>query len=181
MGRLGFIHGKLDIKLLILYLLARLSAPIDFTTLTDLCLCDDGVDYFLFAEAVPELVESGHICRQDDGYAITDKGRRAGADGESSLSPVIRQRCDVRMAPLIAAMRRSAEVRGQVDPMGQAGFQVRLELGQPESVTFSMSLLAPTQESAQRILQRFHDHPDQVYNGVLKVLLPDNPQKGGSA
>ena len=59
MARYGFIHDKLDIKFLILYLMARVVAPIDFPTLTDLTMCDGGVDYFEFAEAVNELVETG--------------------------------------------------------------------------------------------------------------------------
>ena len=52
----GFIHGKLDIKLLVLYLTSRLAGPVDFATLTDLAMCDDGVDYFVYAEAVSELM-----------------------------------------------------------------------------------------------------------------------------
>ena len=39
----GFIHDKLDIKLLVLYILDRAAAPIDFATLTDLSMCDGGV------------------------------------------------------------------------------------------------------------------------------------------
>ena len=38
----GFIHGKLDIKLLVLYLTSRLAGPVDFATLTDLAMCDEG-------------------------------------------------------------------------------------------------------------------------------------------
>ena len=60
----GFIHGKLDIKLLVLYLTSRLAGPVDFATLTDLAMCDDGVDYFVYAEAVSELVDSGHITQK---------------------------------------------------------------------------------------------------------------------
>ena len=98
----GFIHDKLDIKLLVLYILDRAADSIDFATLTDLAMCDSGVDYFQFAEAVSELANSGHLEQQGDLYAITGKGRRACAAGESSLSPVIRQRCDRRLAPLEA-------------------------------------------------------------------------------
>ena len=86
MARPGFIHGKLDIKLLILYLMARVAAPIDFATLTDLSLCDDGVDYFLFAEAVPELVDSAHLSREGELYSITEKGRNALDDERRLIS-----------------------------------------------------------------------------------------------
>ena len=117
----GFIHDKLDIKLLVLYIMDHVSAPIDFDTLTDLAMCDSGVDYFQFAEAVSELTGSGHLEQQEDVYAVTDRGRRAGAAGESSLSPVIRQRCDRRLAPLNQALKRKAQVRAQVEeqPLGR--------------------------------------------------------------
>ena len=40
MPRYGFIHDKLDIKFLLLYILSRADAPLDFSTLTDLTMID---------------------------------------------------------------------------------------------------------------------------------------------
>ena len=172
----GFIHGKLDIKLLVLYLTSRLAGPVDFTTLTDLALCDDGVDYFVYAEAVSELVASGHLAQQGQDYTITDKGRRNIAAGESSLSPVIRTRCDRRLAPLNNAIRRRAQVRSQVRQAGDS-WQVQLALDDGEESLFSLSLWAPGQDSAQAMADRFQAHPEQVYNGILGVLLADGKEQ----
>ena len=166
----GFIHDKLDIKLLVLYLMDRAAAPIDFATLTDLALCDQGVDYFQYAEAVSELTDSGHLDQRGELYAITDKGRRACAAGESSLSPVVRRRCDRRLGPLNQALKRRAQVRAGVEEVSQ-GFQVRLSMDDDQGSLFSLTLLAPTREDAQRIADGFQEHPDRVYNGLLGVLL----------
>ena len=46
MDRLGFIHEKFDIKILILFVLRRLPAPVSFEELSELVLIDDGFDYF---------------------------------------------------------------------------------------------------------------------------------------
>ena len=135
----GFIHDKLDIKLLVLYIMDRAAAPIDFATLTDLALCDEGVDYFQYAE-------------------------------ESSLSPVVRQRCGQRLAPLNQALKRKAQVRARVEEAPQ-GFHVRLSMDDDQGSLFALTLLAPTREDAQRIADGFLDHPDRVYNGLLGVLL----------
>lgn len=179
MARFGFIHSKLDIKLLILYILTRVAAPIDFATLTDLVMCDDGVDYFEFAEAVSELLDTGHLVREGEFYAPTDKGRRNCADGESSLSPVIRQRCDQRLAPFNAALKRKAQVRSQVDPSPDGTFYtVRLMLDDDRDNLFTLSLLTATREEGEDIAQRFTQHPDRIYNGVLGVLLNDPEQRG---
>ena len=176
MARFGFIHDKLDIKLLVLYIMDRVAAPIDFATLTDLSMCDSGVDYFQFAEAVSELVDSGHLTQDGEFYAVTDKGRRACSAGESSLSPVLRQRCDQRLAPLNQALKRKAQVRAELRPQ-PLGYDVCLAMDDDQGSLFSLTLLAPSQEEGQRIADHFLQHPDRIYNGILGVLLPDQDKE----
>lgn len=171
MARFGFIHDKLDIKLLVLYIMDRVASPIDFATLTDLAMCDNGVDYFQFAEAAAELLESGHLTRDGELYAVTGKGRRACAAGESSLSSVIRRRCDQRLIPLNQALKRKAQIRAEVRPQA-GGYDVCLMMDDDQGSLFSLTLLAPSQEDGQRIADWFLQHPDRIYNGILGVLLP---------
>ena len=185
MARYGFIHDKLDIKLLVLYIMDRVAAPISFTTLTDLAMCDSGVDYFQFAESVAELVKSGHLALDGEHYAITDKGRRVCAAGESSLSPVVRRRCDRNLVPLNQELKRKAQIRAEVRPQ-PSGYDVCLMMDDDQGNVFSLTLLAPSQEDGQRIADRFLRHPDRIYNGILGVLLaePDKEHHtadGGSA
>jgi hypothetical protein len=170
----GFIHSKLDIKLLVLYLTSRLAGPVDFATLTDLTLCDDGADYFQVAEVISELVESGHLTLSGELYQITDKGRRNIADGESSLSPVIRKRCDQRLAPLNNAIKRSAQVRTEMRQTQENSWQVRLMLDDESDNLFSLSLLAPSEETGKRIADGFRTHPERIYNGILGILLDEH-------
>ena len=46
----GFIHEKLEIKVLILFILRRLPEPILLDDLIELAMCDDGISYFEFME-----------------------------------------------------------------------------------------------------------------------------------
>lgn len=170
----GFIHSKLDIKLLILYLVSRFAGPVDFSTLTDLAMCDDGVDYFQYAEAVSELVSSGHLELDDDMYAITDKGRRNISAGESSLSPVIRKRCDQRLIPLNNAIQRKAQVQALLEDGKDGGCTVRLKLADKDAPIFELSLWAPSPEAGHQITDKFRAHPERIYNGILGVLLSDD-------
>ena len=174
MARLGFIHSKLDTKMLTLYIMSHVAAPIDFATLTDLVMCDDSVDYFLFAEGVAELLESGHLEKKDDSYIATEKGCRSNADLESSLPSVIRRRCDQRLAPLNEALKRKAQVRSEIVPLDEGGVTVRLTLDDEQGSLFSLSLLAASQEDGAQIAKRFRDHPDRIYNGILGVLLAED-------
>ncbi len=171
MARYGFIHDKLDIKFLILYLMARVAAPIDLSDLTELAMCDGGVDYFQLAEAAAELVETGHLTLEDGRYAITEKGRRNGAACESSLPYSVKRRCSGALSRLNSVLRRNAQVRGEVAARPEGGFTVRLTLDDDSGSLLAMELFCPTQEQADRLTQGFKARPERVYNEVLSVLL----------
>ena len=55
MDNFGFIHGELDTKLLILFILRRLPRPVDGDTLTELCFCDTGVSWFEYSQCLADL------------------------------------------------------------------------------------------------------------------------------
>ena len=173
MGQFGFITDSLEIKLLILYIASRLAGPVPFEVLQDLSMCDDGVDYFLFAEGVSELLESGHAEKNEEFYIATEKGRRNCSDLESSLPSVIRKRCDQRLSPLNAALKRKSQVRSEITPLSDGSVSVKLTLDDDSSELFSLSLLAGSLEDGEDIARRFSAHPDRIYNGILGILLAD--------
>lgn len=170
MPRFGFIHDKLDIKFLILYIMARVAV-------TDLTLCDEGVDYFDFAEAVAELVDTDHLTRADDRYAITEKGKRNGGICESSLPYSVRVKCDKNVARLNGQLRRDAQVRAERILRDDGTYTLRLALDDEHGNLLTLELLAATEQQANRLADQFKTHPEQVYNGVLDVLLTDFDEK----
>ena len=92
----GFIHSKLEIKFLILYIAARVIEPIPFDVMLDLTLCDDAIDYFDFSECLADLVRTEHLTLSEDGlYAITEKGMRNSQICESSLPYSVRLRTSI--------------------------------------------------------------------------------------
>ena len=70
MEGLGFIHEKLDIKILILYILNHLPAAVDAQTLSDLVFCDNGIGYFDYADCLADLVDTAHITEEGGKYRI---------------------------------------------------------------------------------------------------------------
>lgn len=177
MPRYGFIHDKLDIKFLILFILSRAAAPLDFAALTDLTMIDEGVDYFEFAEAVSELVETAHLTLADGRYAITEKGRKNGAVCESSLPYSVRSKCSSRLAAVNAALRRDAQVRAEILPRTDGTCTLRLSLDDEDCNLLTLDLLTPSCEQAEQLSECFKARPEQVYNGVLDVLLAQADQK----
>lgn len=85
MAPIGFIQNELDLKFLVLYIMARTAGPITFLQLLELALCDAGVDYFSLTKAVEHMVETGQLSKEGDRYSITEKGVRNSQICESSL------------------------------------------------------------------------------------------------
>ncbi len=177
MPQYGFIRDKLDVKVLALYLMARAATPIDFATLTDLCMCDEGVDYFVFAQAVSELVESEHLQLEDDLYAITDKGRKNGSVWEESLPFSVRQKCDRNLSRLNARLRQEAQIRAEVLPRESGGFTVRMILDDSQGNLMTLELYSPTEEQAERQSAAFRSAPERIYRALLSSLLEDENRK----
>ena len=146
MARHGFIHDKLDIKLLILYFMSRVAAPVDFATVTGLTLCDDGIDYFLFAEALSELVGTGHLTLEKELYAITDKGRADSTACESSLPFSVKRKCIAQLAKLNGILRRNAQVRAETASRPDGGFTVRMFLDDEGGNLLTLELFCGSQE-----------------------------------
>ena len=92
MEGLGFIHEKLDIKILILYILNHLPAAVDGQTLSDLVFCDNGIGYFDYSDCLAELVDTAHITEEGGKYRITEKGSRNVNEVASSLPYSVRRR-----------------------------------------------------------------------------------------
>ena len=170
MNRHGFIHDKLDIKMLELYLLARAAGPVPPDLLADLVMRHEGAEYFDFAESTAELVESGHLQLGEKGYTITEKGRVNSQACESSLARSVRLRCEEHLAEINRILRRDAQIRGEKELREDGSVLARMRLGDGEDDLLTLELLCPSQEQADRLLLGFRARPEQVYHSVLEVL-----------
>lgn len=177
MARQGYIHDKLDLKMLELYLMARAAGPIDPDTLADLTMRHEGVEYFDFTEATAELVKSGHLSVENERYAITEKGKLNSAACESSLPYSVRRRCDEDLAPINAALRREAQVRGEKRNNADGSVTARLALDDASGNLMTLELLCPDEAQADRLISGFRARPEQVFNAVLQALTGDGEEE----
>ena len=177
MPRLGFIQSDLDLKFLVLYIMNRVAAPIPFEPLLDLCLCDEGVDYFSLTQAVGQLVETEHLTLDGTLYSITEKGRRNCLICESSLPYSVRRRCDRNLTGLNEKLRRDAQVQGDLIAHEDDTYTVRLALNDEKGVLMHLELLTPSRAQGEHLAAKFKEHPEQVYNGVRTALMDDFDEK----
>lgn len=168
----GFIHDMLDVKLLILYIMARVMYPVDLQKLYELAYQDDRLSYFDLAQAVPEMVESGHLEEVEGGrYVITEKGRETCEVTEDAVAYPVMQRAQAAIENFNRAVRRSSFVKSNIVKRESGDYTVQLWLNDEVGDLLKMELMAPTQSHARRLAKAFDENAELIYRVIMDQLL----------
>ena len=171
----GFIHDKLEIKFLILYIAARVIEPIPFETVLDLTMCDDAIDYFDFSECLNELVKTDHLTLDEEGlYAITERGIRNSKICESSLPYSVRLQCDKNITVWNRKLRRKNQVRATTEKRDNGTYTVRLCLDDDMGNMMDLKLMVVREDMAKVVSDRFKNAPEKLYGEIVKLLLEEH-------
>lgn len=174
MQRLGFIHDMMDVKVLILFVAARVGYPMTCQEVYELCYQDDCLSYFDVCTALPEMVQSGHLkLLPEERYEITEKGRQDGASLEDSIAYTVKQRAENAVARFNRQLRRSSFVKTQIIPREDGDFSVMMALDDEKGNLMTLELLAPDRRQAVRLGELFEKKAEEIYNLTMTALLDE--------
>ena len=177
MQRLGFIHDMLDVKVLSLFVMARVNYPVTSNEVYELCYQDDCLSYFDVCTAIPEMVKSGHLKElEEQKYEITDKGRADGSLTEDSIAFTVKQRAENAVAKYNRQIRRSSFVKTQVIPRDGGDYSVIMALDDEMGNLMTLELVAPDQRQAVRLGKLFEKKAEMVYNLTMAELLDEEDE-----
>ena len=177
MQRLGFIHDMLDVKVLILFVMARIGYPVTMQQIYELCYQDDCLSYFDVFTAVPEMVTSGHLMELgEDTYGITEKGKADGALTEDSIAFTVKCRAENAVSRFNRQIRRSSFVKTQIIPRESGDFSVIMALDDEVGNLRPLELRAPDQRQAGRLGKLFEKKAEAVYNLTMAELLDEEDE-----
>lgn len=171
MERLGFIHSKLEIKILILFVLNRLPRPVLLSDLTELIMCDDGIGYFDYIESLTELLKTQHISEENGYYSTTQKGVKNGTVTESSIPYSVRLKAERKTMKLSRVMKRNAMIKTDTSLREDGGYTVHLSLSDGMGDILSMEILAGSEAQAHMIEKNFHKDAEELYDDIMRLLL----------
>ena len=178
MEQRGYIHNMMDVKVLVLYIMSRVLYPVDLQKIYELAYQDDCLSYFDLAQAVPQMVDSGHL-EEVEGkrYVITEKGREACAVTEDAVAYPVMQRAQAAVDRYNRAVQRSSFVKTSVRQREGGDYSVSLSLNDEVSDLLKMELMAPTQKHAYRLAAAFSENAETIYRLIMDQLL-SQPKEG---
>ena len=170
----GFIQDMLDVKVLILFVMAKLSYPVTLQTIYELCYQDDRLSYFDVSIAVPQMVESGHLEQlADETYVITEKGREQEEVTRDSIAFPVMQRALAAVERFNREIKRQSMVRTEVIPREGGDFSVVLGLDDEKSNLMTLELMAPTQTQGRALARAFSRRAEKIFQLVMTELLEE--------
>ncbi len=173
MDNYGFVREKLDIKVLILFILKRLPAPVSQNLLTELTLIDNATNYFDYIECLSELEESGHILHTEDKYTITPKGVRNGAEMEDRVPYTVRTKALAGIERASKILERESLIRTSREEKPEGGFSVSLSLSDRFGELLHVDILAANQEQAGDMERRFRKNAESLYLRIASLLTEE--------
>lgn len=177
MDNFGFIHGELDTKILILYVLRRLPRPVDAQTLADLCSFDNGVGWFDYSDCLAGLVDTGHVEElPGERYAITEKGKVNGEAAETSIPYSVRRKADRLLEPVAEKMRRDAMIETEHEAV-KGGVSVDMKLSDGQGEILALRLLAPDEGTAEGMEAAFRADAEGIYQRIIEIFTDGMTQK----
>jgi len=170
-GNFGFIHEKIEIKILILYILRRMPAPVTFDVLTELAMCDDGISYFDFSECVAELIGTEHIRVNDNKYLLTPKGARNGEVTEKSLPYTVRCKVDNCTSTFRNRISRDEMIKTLYTANPDGSYTVALSLSDGLGDIVKMSLYSANEKQALALEKGFRKNAENIYIALMETIL----------
>jgi len=174
MQRLGFIHDMLDVKVLILFVMSKVSYPVSCQEIYELCYQDDCLSYFDVCTAIPEMVKTGHLAElAEEKYEITAKGRETESLTGDSIAFTVKQRAENAVNRFNRQIRRSSFVKTQTVPREAGDYSVVMSLDDEMGNLMTLELLAPDQRQAVRLGRLFEKKAETVYALIMAELLDE--------
>ena len=159
----GFIQDMLDVKVLILFVMAKLSYPVTLQTIYELCYQDDKLSYFDVSVAVPQMVQSGHLQQlPDDTYVITDKGREHEEITCDAIAYPVMQRALMAVQRYNTRIQRKGLIETKIEQEETGDYLAQLCLRDDAGVLMKLELAAPTLSQARTLVCAYEKQADRL-------------------
>jgi len=166
----GIVYDKIEIRMLILFVMSRLTEPVTIDIITELTMCDDDISYFDVTECIATLVETGHLSADDGKYSITVKGRRNGEILEKDLPFAVRTKAEKAAAHISAAQKRDSLIKTEISTGENGGFIVGISLSDGIGDILSMNLYVATKEHAEKVIKSFRTNAETIYHDIVDMM-----------
>ncbi len=162
-------------KLLVLYMLNRVSFPLTAAQISDFVLERDYTNFLTLQQVISELTEAGLISAQTvrnrTHLAITDEGKETLLFFENRISDGIKQDADEYLREKEFTLRNEVSVLGDYYKSTSGEYEAHLIAKEKGVNLVDITLSVPLEEMAASICDNWQKKNQEIYQYLIKQLF----------
>ncbi len=166
-------------KLIILYILDRMTFPITNTELTRFILEKEYTNYLTIQETLADLIEDNYIEVETSHnsylYRITPSGRETLSYFYTTISVAIRDDIDAYLSEKEYELREMIAVSADYYEKKKNEFIVELRIVERDSELIHLNLPVTSAEEADIICNHWKEYNSDIYAYLISTLMAGNP------
>lgn len=163
-----------EVKILLAYFLNQIDRPVTPNQLTEIATGDGIINYFLFSEAVNEMLKAGTIELQEiDGtsyYVLTEKGKDGALSFKKLVSKSVRDRIYAAGLRFFAKLKNQRDVTFEITEL-EKGYSVHCKCMDNDLLLMDMTMFAPDKGQAEYLQSKIMMNPTDFYCKVMDYII----------
>ena len=162
-------------KLIVLYMLNRVTFPITVAQISDFVLEQEYTDFLTLQQIVNELKDAGLIStetvRNRTYLTITDEGRETLRLFQMRISIADRREIDAYLYQNEFSLRNDIAVQGNYYKSVAGGYDVHLTAEEGDSFLVEITMPVPTEEMAGAMCDNWQKKNQEIYQYLVEKLF----------
>ena len=162
-------------KLVVLYILSRVTFPITVAQISDFVLDQEYTDFLTLQQVINELKDAGLItsekARNRTHLTITDEGRETLRLFKARISRIDRREIDAYFKKNEFSLRNEIAVQGKYYKSASGGFDTHLVIEEGDSRLIELTIPVPTEEMASNICDNWQKKNMEIYQYLAGQLF----------
>ena len=161
-------------KALILYILDKVSNPINNDSLLKLVMSIDNMNYFYFQQFLLDLLENKYIINYEkDGeslYELTTEGKQALSLVKDIIPGITKFRVDNSFKETLGEIQNELSITSDFIPHSENDYSVKCKIVENNQILFELQIFAGSREQAKSISDRWNNNAEELYPKILEIL-----------
>ncbi|MDO5124867.1 MAG: DUF4364 family protein [Ruminococcus sp.] len=163
-----------EVKILLAYFLYQIDRPVTPNQLTEIATGEGIVNYFLFSEAVNEMLKNETIeLTEIDGtsvYVLTEKGKEGALSFKRFVSKSVRDRIYAAGLRFFAKLKNERDVTFEINPL-EKGYSVHCRCMDNDIMLMDLTMFAPDKGEAEYLKSKIMMNPTDFYCKVMDYII----------
>ena len=162
-------------KVLILYLLNKLSDGIKNDNLYKIVSSANSINYFYFQELLTDLIETnlvGSFTKDEDTFVkITSEGKNSLSLTKSLLPGILKLKADSIFKDEVSNIAEESSIVTEYSPENENNYTVKCKIVEKTETVFEISTFAGSRDRAKQISDNWKNNANIIYPKILSLLL----------